>query len=522
MVAAEQESHPQEAESAMDEPIGAPDMAFDGNLPDVEEDGDPVEGEPTASERAYDHPDWLTAFAGEKAQAAPKKPAAKAPKQFPRGGNALTVSTPDTDKTKEAPILNAIRDSNKKFEPRYLKKLQAALGATETGSFNTETLRKLREHYASDKSVKVTASTILQGNILTKLVAGTPFKDTGSGYGTGTRGGLGTIAKEDKKADELAKAMGYASYKDLHSNFTKIKLLGRTLGLGLPHLADRVALADQWLRDRHGANFKDADAIAEHLGWTKTSRHQAAYGDSEDSIGQPTSGTQGVHFHAVGLAIDIDLTHNPWVFHGDDNKENGSNDRMARHIRYAAQIYGGEELNAATMEQWGKEMSSEELYARVSQVSKSFESYLTLADTGSDKQIEDAFTKAGYSEADAKSLVPDVRAFGKKNYIPDGKKTAQKRTWDYMNREDAKSLTNHSLDMIIALRDVAGLSWGGTDMSGIHNGDFMHFDCRNQEIGSTVTGFAKNNRKVSDTENAKLVAAEKLAAEKQKSEQQKP
>jgi hypothetical protein len=38
----------------------------------------------------------------------------------------------------------------------------------------------------------------------------------------------------------------------------------------------------------------------------------------------------------------------------------------------------------------------------------------------------------------------------------------------------------------VALRDVAGLAWGGTEMSTIQNGDFMHFDCRNDEFGKAV------------------------------------
>lgn len=39
---------------------------------------------------------------------------------------------------------------------------------------------------------------------------------------------------------------------------------------------------------------------------------------------------------------------------------------------------------------------------------------------------------------------------------------------------------------MIALRDVAGLSWGGTEMSARENGDFMHFDCRDTEFGRAV------------------------------------
>jgi hypothetical protein len=43
---------------------------------------------------------------------------------------------------------------------------------------------------------------------------------------------------------------------------------------------------------------------------------------------------------------------------------------------------------------------------------------------------------------------------------------------------------NHSLDLVVALRDAAGLTWGGTEFSDHGDqADFMHFDCRNDALG---------------------------------------
>jgi hypothetical protein len=53
-------------------------------------------------------------------------------------------------------------------------------------------------------------------------------------------------------------------------------------------------------------------------------------------------------------------------------------------------------------------------------------------------------------------------------------------------RKDAKQATNLTQELLIALRDVAGLAWGGTEMSMIENGDFMHFDCRLTDFGQSV------------------------------------
>lgn len=58
-----------------------------------------------------------------------------------------------------------------------------------------------------------------------------------------------------------------------------------------------------------------------------------------------------------------------------------------------------------------------------------------------------------------------------------------------MNRGQAESLTNHSQELLIALRDVAGLAWGGAEMSGNENGDFMHIDCRQDNFGRVLQHF---------------------------------
>jgi hypothetical protein len=82
-----------------------------------------------------------------------------------------------------------------------------------------------------------------------------------------------------------------------------------------------------------------------------------------------------------------------------------------------------------------------------------------------------------------------------------GKKDSGDRNWktgrafqDQVGREQATGLMQHSMDMIVALRDVAGLAWGGTEMSAVENGDFMHFDMRfDGAAGSAVYAFAQNN-----------------------------
>lgn len=51
------------------------------------------------------------------------------------------------------------------------------------------------------------------------------------------------------------------------------------------------------------------------------------------------------------------------------------------------------------------------------------------------------------------------------------------------------------LEPLLALRDAAGLAWGGVEMSSNENGDFMHFDCRNDPFGKAVYDHARKNKK---------------------------
>lgn len=40
-------------------------------------------------------------------------------------------------------------------------------------------------------------------------------------------------------------------------------------------------------------------------------------------------------------------------------------------------------------------------------------------------------------------------------------------------------------ELIIALRDIAGLAWGGCDL-GLDSGDMMHWDLRSVDIGKDI------------------------------------
>lgn len=174
--------------------------------------------------------------------------------------------------------------------------------------------------------------------------------------------------------------------------------------------------------------------------------------------------------------------------HTKNGVEKSIDGHLADNVRYAAQIFGGEEVTPKLMMHWSETLSSEELAAKVDMISHSLTQYLQLCETGTDEEIELRFRNAGYSDAQAKSLVPEAKHFARSQ---EGKS----RFWqDNMSRKDMKGLTTHSMELVVALRDVAGLAWGGTEMSEGSNGDFMHFDCRQTTVGKKLFQFAHNNQ----------------------------
>ena len=403
------------------------------------------------------------------------------------GGGSLAD---DPTRPEEATILNKIRVDDRKIDPISLRTLQEKLQIKDaTGAMNTETLRKLMLDH-KDFSFEGLMSGRLLGSELAITAVG------GNGYGTHGDGRAlrepGAIRAGEHKADAMARVAGFQSYAEMNGSFTDLELFGQPLGQGLPYLAERLKLADAYLRQRipEAANVTDRKKLKamaqQKLQWDGTGN--GAYSDNVADIAKPSGGKYGAHFHAAGLAIDINPTQNPFVFlSGAMSNEHGESidGYLADNLRYAAQIYGGEEITPKIMKQWSDSLSSEELTAKIDMVSTSLNKYLTLCETASDEDLKAKFTNAGYARTELTQLVHIARRFAR-----DGRRLWQ----DNMSREPATKLTTHSMELVVALRDVAGLSWGGTEMSEGANGDFMHFDVRHSTVGKKLFEFAMANQ----------------------------
>jgi hypothetical protein len=380
-------------------------------------------------------------------------------------GNSIAKTTP-----KEAEVLNKIRREPRRVDPRWLATAQHNLGVADaTGAFNTETLRAMRERAHNPT---LAAAGIMDEAFLVSIAPGTPFHE-GTEIGTLAHNQPPTASATSAK-DRTAQAMGYASFAAYRGAWgdEPVTFLGNDFRTPAhPYLRARISVAETYLRNRvkspEGRNLDDV-GITKALNWNGMGNASYAH--------EP--GNQMTHQHAMGLAIDIDPGQNPYLFdHSVANADFWVG--LFEHLfRHATKLYGGEPLSAATMNQWSQQCSTEELFQRVSASSQSFAQMLALSerargDESATGEIWRKLAPAGYEGEALKTAVHEVAV-------------ADHHFHQQQGRASAKAPTNLTQEMVIALRDVAGLAWGGTEMSSIENGDFMHFDCRLTDFGHAV------------------------------------
>jgi hypothetical protein len=382
-------------------------------------------------------------------------------------GNSITKTTPA-----EAAVLNKIRRDPRRLDPVWLEAAQHALGVHDaTGGMNTETLRAMREHAHQPK---LDATGIMNETFLTAIAPGAPFHEgveTGENKNKQTADPTATTPK-----DRTAQALGFADFQAYYDTWGEdnVVFVGQDLGAPAhPYLRARLRVAEAYLRNRvkspNGQPLDDA-GIRKAIGWN--GQGNASYSH------KPGTDVHLTHPHAVGLAIDIDPGQNPYFFDHSVANADFWVGLFERLFQYATKLYGGEALTAKTMDTWSKETSTEELFPRIKASSQSFAKLLELSvrahgDESPTGEIARSFVRVGYEGDALKTATHEVAV-------------ADHHFHQQQGRKDAKQATNLTQELVIALRDVAGLAWGGTEMSTIENGDFMHFDCRLTDFGQSV------------------------------------
>lgn len=225
------------------------------------------------------------------------------------------------------------------------------------------------------------------------------------------------------------------------------------------------------------------------------------------------------HLHTMGLAIDFDPRRNPYVYAETEfaTMKAGEWWTVQFDILFAqaAQLYQAPTLSRANLVTWSKELSTEELHARVAAATKAIDQYFRDVETLSKDEMWKKFEAAGFTKEQFEDQTVDKKV---EKGAYENAKVRMAQFKNGMNRHTSM-INTQSVELVTALRDAGGLTWGGTELTeASDNGDFMHFDCRNEGIAQAITTW-NASKKRSDTEGKatkdaenKRIADEKKAA----------
>jgi hypothetical protein len=159
--------------------------------------------------------------------------------------------------------------------------------------------------------------------------------------------------------------------------------------------------------------------------------------------------------HGFGLAIDINVAGNPWIGAGWITTDKILLQERYRMIEVLRKASGDRSLPGDT------------IFAYLDSIAQSTGddsaiAYKTL------RQRSDQFIS--YLKMNAAEL------------------TYWRNSQSFANRDPLDGFLNLHLDLVYALRQIAGLAWGAIDFGPRASGDIMHFDMRTIDVGKFLSG----------------------------------
>jgi hypothetical protein len=251
-----------------------------------------------------------------------------------------------------------------------------------------------------------------------------------------------------------------------YGNFTKITFLGRKISAPIHmKLAEHLRTVEATFATKYGDG--DAKAAGDALGLT----NESIKGSRESPTGAAFS------MHLLGLAIDLDYTHNPFI-------GKSSNPVFGR---------AGNLVNGVT-----SEYESGMSYVELSTLDKTTTTYFSYLDE--DVPLTAALKTATETgiEAWANKSVVDARKIIQADLVFVQKKWARKNSAKKRGAVKNGGFMNLSKNLV----DGMGLDWGGS------YGDMMHFDMRNKAPGSKIRRAIKNYKKEKIAESVEAAKSE--------------
>ncbi len=167
--------------------------------------------------------------------------------------------------------------------------------------------------------------------------------------------------------------------------------------------------------------------------------------------------TKGESIHTLGLGIDIKYAGNPHI--GDYRDKRTGAAFFTEVMKRAVRSISGITLAVSKFPQWLHQLgddrgkSTEQIYIELARRDQDLRDYLS----GSSRE----------------SMDDERRLRLERSSVFRGQ----------VARDPKLGFLNLDRELVLALRDHAGLAWGAVDFGPRANGDIMHFDCRLDELG---------------------------------------
>lgn len=200
-------------------------------------------------------------------------------------------------------------------------------------------------------------------------------------------------------------------------------------------------------------------------------------------------------YHVFGMAVDLSGGKNPWISETDNRKET-----YYWLIWRAVWLIGNGStpLSAIILDSMKGE-TTEVIYEKLRSTNNDVIQYLQLMRNGQEDDLRAKIEKLS-SPPQHLTVLNRRRVVVPLKFYPTNitidqltgrdieawKKVIQhdKSTTLFYQGGNPSGFLNFPLELIAALRDVAGLGWGGVDIGRSDSGDFMHFDMRNATFES--------------------------------------
>jgi hypothetical protein len=240
-------------------------------------------------------------------------------------------------------------------------------------------------------------------------------------------------------------------------------------------------------------------AQAAYGGMTPVELGRALGIDEEHKGARPSASSNSVH--TFGLAVDIRYTSNPWVAGQHVERDSSGNLTTAGQATQRANQEFTEAANRAALLISGVTVNFTPAFLNGLRTSPTADIHATLSQRSADLR---AYLRLHNNPTEIQRKIAERQAAGTPGMLNAGETAAAAAArWqtliandlanlgradsNFTGRDPRNGFMNLHRDLVVALRDVAGLAWAAVDI-GAECGDMMHFDDRLAGVGRVAHG----------------------------------